>query len=129
MALAFIDLDGFKVINDRHTHDVGDHILQAVAHRLRTVMRHRGTVVRRGGDEFLALLEQLENETAGLEVVQRILAAVAEPIRHLGQEFGVTAGAGVAFCRATMQVDTDELVHRSDSAMYRVKRTRHCDPA
>ena len=117
LALAFLDLDDFKVINDRHTHDVGDHILQAVARRIRTVVRPHDTVVRWGGDEFLVLLEQLDHEAAGLAVVQRILAAVAEPIRYLDQEFAVTASFGVTFCPADVAIDVDQLVHRADSAM------------
>ena len=123
LALAFIDLDGFKVINDHYSHNVGDHVLQTVADRILTVVRPHDTVVRWGGDEFLVLLEQLDNETAGLEVGQRIVEAVAEPIRHLDQEFGVTASVGVAFCGAADEVDADELVRRADSAMYAVKRT------
>jgi diguanylate cyclase (GGDEF)-like protein len=68
------------------------------------------------------LLEQLDDEAAGLEVVQRILAAVAEPTRDLDREFAVTASLGVAFCPAADMVDADELVRQADSAMYRVKR-------
>jgi diguanylate cyclase (GGDEF)-like protein len=122
LALAFLDLDGFKVVNDRHTHHVGDHILQVVAHRIRKVVRPDDTVVRWGGDEFLVLFEQLDDETAGLELVQRVLSTVAEPIRHLDQEFAVTASLGVAFCPAGDRVDADELVRRADAAMYRSKR-------
>lgn len=122
LALAFLDLDGFKVVNDRHTHQVGDHILQVVAHRIRKVVRPDDTVVRWGGDEFLVLFEQLDDETAGLELVQRVLSTVAEPIRHLDQEFAVTASLGVAFCPAGDRVDADELVRRADAAMYRSKR-------
>jgi diguanylate cyclase (GGDEF)-like protein len=127
LALAFLDLDDFKVINDRHTHAVGDLILQAVARRIRTVVRPHDTVVRWGGDEFLVLLEQLDHEAAGLAVVQRILAAVAEPIRYLDQEFAVTASLGVTFCPVDVAIDVDQLVHRADSAMYRVKRIGHND--
>ena len=122
LALAFLDLDGFKVVNDRHTHNVGDHILQVVAHRIRNVVRPDDTVVRWGGDEFLVLFEQLEDETAALELVQRVLTAVAEPIGHLNQEFVVTASLGVVFCAAADEVDPDELVRRADAAMYRSKR-------
>ncbi len=123
MALAFIDLDGFKVINDHYSHDVGDLFLQVVARRLRTVVRPHDTVVRWGGDEFLVLLEDLDDEAAALAVGQRILAAVADPIQHGDQESSVTASVGVAFCRSADDVDADELVAQADSAMYRVKRT------
>ncbi len=121
LAVAFIDVDDFKTINDRYTHDVGDRILQAVAQRIRAVVRPHDTVVRWGGDEFLVLLEHLENEVAGLDVVQRILTAVAEPIRLGEREFAVTASLGVTFCHGVDHVDADELVGRADSAMYRAK--------
>lgn len=123
LALAFIDLDNFKVINDHHSHNVGDHILQVVTDRLRAVVRTHDTVIRWGGDEFIVLLEQLDDEPAGLEVAQRILQAVAEPIRYLDQDFAVTASVGLTFAQAVDEVDADELVRQADSAMYRVKRT------
>ena len=123
LALAFIDLDGFKGVNDRYLHEVGDLVLQTVARRLRTVVRPHDTVVRWGGDEFLVLLEQLDHETAALEVAQRIVAVVAEPIQLHGHECNVTASVGLAFCRAADEVDADGLVRQADSAMYRVKRT------
>jgi diguanylate cyclase (GGDEF)-like protein len=138
LALAFLDLDGFKVINDRHTHNVGDHILQVVARRIRHAVRPDDTVVRWGGDEFLVLFEQVEDEAAALELVQRVLTAVAEPIGHLNQVFVVTASLGVVFCAAADTVDPDELVRRADAAMYRSKRIGRnafavfdslCDPA
>ena len=122
-ALVFIDLDNFKTINDHHSHNVGDHILQVVTERLRAVVRTHDTVIRWGGDEFLVLLEQLDDEPAGLEVAQRILQAVAAPIRHLDQDFTVTASVGLTFAQAIDDVDADELVRQADSAMYRVKRT------
>ncbi|HEY5247068.1 MAG TPA: GGDEF domain-containing protein [Dermatophilaceae bacterium] len=122
LALVFIDLDRFKVINDNYSHDVGDHILQAGAHRIRTVIRPHDTVVRWGGDEFLVLLEDLDDEAAGTEVAQRISTAVAAPVLQSGQEFSVTASLGVTFCRAADEIDADELVRQADSAMYQVKR-------
>jgi diguanylate cyclase (GGDEF)-like protein len=125
LAVAFLDLDGFKVVNDSHTHDVGDRILQVVADRIRTAVRPEDTVVRWGGDEFLVLFAQLEDEPAGLKLVERVLAAVAEPILHLDQEFAVTASLGLAFCPASDKVDADELVRRADAAMYRSKRIGH----
>jgi diguanylate cyclase (GGDEF)-like protein len=122
MALAFLDLDGFKAINDVRSHEVGDHILQTVAQRIGTVVRPHDTVVRWGGDEFLVLLERLDDVNAALDVVRRILAVIEEPIGFLGQELNVTASLGVAFCRASDRVAADELVRWADSAMHRVKR-------
>jgi diguanylate cyclase (GGDEF)-like protein len=123
LALVFLDLDDFKTINDSHSHDVGDHVLEEVADRIRSAVRSHDTVVRWGGDEFLVLLEELDDEAAGLDAARRILAAVAAPIRHLGRELSVTASLGVAFRRADDEVGADELVRRADSAMYQAKRT------
>lgn len=122
LALAFIDLDGFKVINDTSSHDVGDLVLQGVAGRIRAVVRTHDTVVRWGGDEFIVLLEQLDDEAVAEDVAQRILEAAAEPIRHHDQEWRVTASVGLAFCRTVDKLDVDELVRQADSAMYRAKR-------
>lgn len=122
LALAFIDLDGFKVINDTNSHDVGDLVLKGVAGRIRTVVRPHDTVVRWGGDEFIVLLEQLDDQAVAEDVAQRILEAAAEPIRHHDQEWRVTASVGLAFCRAADKLDVDELVRQADSAMYRAKR-------
>jgi diguanylate cyclase (GGDEF)-like protein len=121
LALVFIDLDGFKVVNDRLSHATGDHVLQTVARRIRSVVRPDDTVVRWGGDEFLILLEDLDGETSGLDVVRRVSAAVAEPIDHLGHRLAVTASVGVVFQRPAEDVDADELVRRADAAMYQVK--------
>jgi diguanylate cyclase (GGDEF)-like protein len=122
LSLAFLDLDGFKVVNDRHTHHVGDHILQVVARRTRQAVRPDDTVVRWSADEFLVLFEQLDDERAGLALVRRVPRTVAEPIRHLDQDFAVTASLGVAFCPPGDQIDADELMRRADAAMYRSKR-------
>src|SRR4051794_1368957 len=121
LALVFIDLDGFKVVNDRLSHATGDHVLQTVARRIRSVVRPDDTVVRWGGDEFLILLEDLDGETSGLDVVRRVSAAVAEPIDHLGHRLAVTASVGVVFQRPAEDVDADDLVRRADAAMYQVK--------
>ena len=121
LALAFIDLDRFKAINDGFSHLVGDQVLTVVAQRIRSVVRPHDTVVRWGGDEFVVLFEHRDPDTDGLAVVERILAAVAEPIPHEGHELRVTASIGVAFQRPDDAFDADELVRRADVAMYSVK--------
>jgi diguanylate cyclase (GGDEF)-like protein len=121
-AVIFVDLDGFKAINDTHSHLAGDHLLLTVAHRIESVVRPHDTVVRWGGDEFLILLEQLEDRTAALAVAQRISSAIAEPIGYYRDEFHITASMGVAFHNDSDDIDADELVNRADAAMYRVKR-------
>jgi diguanylate cyclase (GGDEF)-like protein len=121
LALAFIDLDRFKHVNDGFSHLVGDRVLTTVAQRIRSVVRPHDTVVRWGGDEFLVLFEHLDADAHGLTVVERILAAVAEPVLHEGHELRVTASIGVAFQRPGDDFDADELVRRADLAMYSVK--------
>jgi diguanylate cyclase (GGDEF)-like protein len=122
MALAFIDLDDFKAINDDHSHAVGDHVLRTLAQRIQTAVRAHDTVARWGGDEFLVLLHPLSDEHAALGVVQRILAAVAEPITDLDNPVKVTASIGISFWTAAAPVEVEELVRRADAAMYEAKR-------
>ena len=127
MALVFVDLDGFKAVNDRHTHVMGDLVLTTVAQRLCKEVRPQDTVVRWGGDEFLVLLEQLDDEASALEVVRRLESAVAAPIAHLGEDVAVTASVGVVFHRPDDEIDGEELVRRADAAMYEVKRSGRSD--
>ena len=127
MALAFVDLDHFKAINDEHNHAVGDHVLRTVAERIQTAVRAHDTVARWGGDEFLVLLHPLANEHSALGAVQRILTAIAEPISVGGHTVSVTASIGVSFWTSDSQVEPSEMVRRADAAMYEVKRTRAND--
>jgi diguanylate cyclase (GGDEF)-like protein len=123
MALAFVDLDDFKVINDEHSHVTGDRVLRTVAQRIQTVVRAHDTVARWGGDEFVVLLHPLSDEHSALGVVRRILAAVAAPITDLGHTLKVTASVGLSFWTSDAPAEADELVRRADAAMYQVKRS------
>ncbi len=129
MALAFVDLDNFKTINDLHNHAMGDHVLRTVADRIQTAVRAHDTVARWGGDEFLVLLHPLANEHSALGAVQRILTAISEPITDRGHTVSVTASIGVSFWTSDSQVEPGEMVRRADAAMYEVKRTRANDYA
>jgi diguanylate cyclase (GGDEF)-like protein len=123
MAVVFVDLDKFKTINDRHSHDAGDHVLKVVASRIQALVRPHDTVVRWGGDEFLVLLEGgFDDETAALVVAHRITAAITKPIRRLGYDLSVTASLGVAISRAGELIGVDELITCADAAMYEAKR-------
>ena len=122
MALAFIDLDDFKAVNDAFSHAGGDRVLRTLAQRIETAVRAHDTVSRWGGDEFLVLLHPLSDEHSALRVVQRILAAVAEPITDLDHPVKVTASIGVSFWTSAAPVDAEELVRRADAAMYEAKR-------
>jgi diguanylate cyclase (GGDEF)-like protein len=122
MALAFLDLDGFKQINDRYSHTAGDYVLQTVASRLRDELRTGDRVARWGGDEFLVLLEDIGSERDARKLLQRMSAAVAEPISYAGQQLQVTASVGVALLDPNAEPNLEDLVRRADEAMYQVKR-------
>lgn len=129
LALVFIDLDGFKAVNDRLSHAAGDSLLRTVAHRIRDVVRPHDTVVRWGGDEFLIFLEDIDEE-ATLDVVRRVSSAAGEPITELGEDVRVTASVGVTFWRAADgPVAVDDLVKQADAAMYQVKHQGRNDYA
>ena len=122
MALAFLDLDGFKQVNDRHSHAAGDHVLQTVAARLHGQLRPGDRAARWGGDEFLVVLQNLDGEPDALLVLERLCAALAEPIHHAGHQLQVTASVGVALRHPAEQANLEKLVRRADAAMYQVKR-------
>ena len=122
MAVVFVDLDDFKLINDRHSHEAGDYVLKSVAHRIETVVRPHDTVARWGGDEFLVLLEQLTDEETGVAIAKRITTELATPLRRFGTDLTVTASVGVAFRYADDADEFGEVIKRADAAMYQVKQ-------
>lgn len=95
-ALLFLDLDGFKQINDALGHDAGDDLLREVAKRLEDALRRSDTVARMGGDEFMVLLPEVESPTQACIVARKIIAALAEPFMLLGEKFLVTASVGIS---------------------------------
>jgi diguanylate cyclase (GGDEF)-like protein/PAS domain S-box-containing protein len=121
LAVMFLDLDGFKAINDQLGHDIGDALLKIVATRLQSLVRRSDTVVRLGGDEFVILLDNPADEDFVAQVANRILAAVDKPFEVGGQWARVGLSIGIAMCR-TMNVDPAELIKQADGAMYAAKR-------
>ena len=123
LAVAFIDLDGFKPVNDRFGHDSGDAVLKAVAARAREALRESDYLARIGGDEFIAVLIDPE-PTAGLyPVFSRLLEAVNEPVAFGDHTLQVSASIGVALCPRGGEVpDTDFLIGEADQAMYAAKK-------
>jgi diguanylate cyclase (GGDEF)-like protein len=121
LAVLFIDLDGFKGVNDSLGHDAGDQLLIAVAQRLGTCVRPSDTVGRLGGDEFAVLLEDMKTADGATEVAERILTALREPTRVAGVDVAIGASIGIA-----VRSDGDDagtLLRHSDLAMYRAKES------
>ena len=123
VAIAFIDLDEFKDINDDYGHEAGDHVLVAVAERIKGSLRAHETVARLGGDEFVAVIGGLESEQDCLSAVGRILESVAEPIPYKGFALGVSASIGVTFHPQSIRYDGEQLLRQADQAMYHAKQS------
>jgi diguanylate cyclase (GGDEF)-like protein len=126
-ALACIDIDGFKHVNDSHGHAAGDALLQEIAARLSAHLRSNDTVARLGGDEFALVLEDLEDSQPALQLCEKLCAALGEPyaLSVSGHAIEVRVGAsiGIARYRADGHPDADEqLMQAADHAMYEAKR-------
>jgi diguanylate cyclase (GGDEF)-like protein len=120
ISVLFLDLDGFKDVNDRYGHDVGNSLLVAVAARLRSCVRPGDIVARMGGDEFTILLTRLESVAPAVEVAERIGQMLQEPFILGGNETRISTSIGIAIAAAD-DADPADLVRRADVAMYRAK--------
>jgi diguanylate cyclase (GGDEF)-like protein len=120
IAVLFLDLDGFKDVNDRFGHDVGNDLLVAVAGRLRSCVRPGDIVARMGGDEFTVLLTRLESVAPAVEVAERICAMLGDSFRLGSNEMAISASIGIAVAQAE-GADPGDLLRRADVAMYRAK--------
>ena len=120
VAVVFVDLDHFKLINDSLGHHVGDRLLLEVASRLKTCVRGNDTVVRQGGDEFVLVLAEQQGEDDILAVVSRLLDAVSQPWTDNGQEYGLSCSIGVS-CFPQDGDESGALLRSADAAMYQAK--------
>ena len=121
VTVLFVDLDGFKPVNDTYGHDAGDSVLKAVARRLRAVVPHVSVVARLGGDEFAILVEHLPDPGSAVDLARQVVDAVSQPIQiGSGTDVEVSCSIGVATTRGDCA--PAELVKRADEAMYRAKR-------
>jgi diguanylate cyclase (GGDEF)-like protein len=125
LAVLFLDLDDFKIINDTFGHDAGDRVLQTIAARVCTTLRKSDTAARLGGDEFAVLLEDIPHETVISQIVDQLLENISAPMWLDGREVSVECSIGIADVRSTddtrPSTTVDELLRNADVAMYQAK--------
>ena len=120
VGVLFIDLDGFKTINDRYGHQAGDEVLIETAKRFLACVRDTDVVARLGGDEFLIVLSDITDETATLRVAELILEAASQPYQFGADEATLSASVGIAFYPHHTD-NPDDLIKMADNAMYQAK--------
>jgi diguanylate cyclase (GGDEF)-like protein/PAS domain S-box-containing protein len=120
LAVLFLDLDRFKIINDSLGHTIGDQLLQAVASRVQACVRDSDTVARLGGDEFTVLLPRLHESDDAAPVAMKIIEAVRYPFHIEGREFFTTTSIGISLFPED-GVDAETLIKNADTAMYQAK--------
>jgi diguanylate cyclase (GGDEF)-like protein/PAS domain S-box-containing protein len=121
VAIVFIDLDGFKVINDSHGHDIGDEFLKQAANQLSGVLREGDTLSRFGGDEFVAVLDELSETSDSELIVSRMLESVSKIFEVKGKLLKTTASIGITFYPLNNS-SPDQLLRHADQAMYMAKQ-------
>ncbi len=117
----FLDLDHFKQINDSLGHHIGDLLLKQVAARMQTCVRATDTLCRQGGDEFLLMLDQIDDPKDAIHVAQKLVASVGRPYLIEGHTLDITTSIGIALCPDD-GFDAATLTHRADLAMYQAKQ-------
>jgi diguanylate cyclase (GGDEF)-like protein/PAS domain S-box-containing protein len=122
VAVVFIDLDGFKLVNDHKGHEVGDQLLVTVGERLRAVIRETDTVARFGGDEFAILCEGLSDYHRVVELAHRVQHALASPVLLAGDDDDLLVPASIGVAVLGDEVDVATLLGNADAAMYRAKQ-------
>lgn len=121
LALAYIDLDGFKEINDQFGHQVGDQVLIKLSDNMRRSLRESDTLARIGGDEFLAILPDLHAQADVEVLASRLMDAARQAIPHQGQMLSLSASMGISFYPQAQALDSDQLIRQADQAMYQAK--------
>ena len=122
LAMAFLDLDGFKAINDTHGHAAGDQLLVTLAQRMKEALREGDTLARLGGDEFVAVLLDLDELDDTTLILNRLLTAAAQPVLYGETMLQVSASLGVSFYPQAQMMDADQLMRQADQAMYQAKQ-------
>lgn len=125
VGMLFIDLDGFKQVNDSFGHEIGDRVLIETADRLSACLRKDETLARLGGDEFAVLIGSVDAHSGAIEVAERILEVVSAPIPGLPSDVRVGASIGIAL-RSNEGIEMSTLMRQADEAMYSAKRNGRC---
>lgn len=123
LAVVYLDLDGFKTINDAYGHEVGDQLLSTVAAHMQQSLRHQDILARLGGDEFVAILTELSDVEASIPALTRLLDTAAQPVQIDNLELQISASLGVTFFPQSDPIDADQLLRQADLAMYQAKLT------
>jgi len=123
LAVVFLDLDGFKTVNDTHGHEAGDFLLVTLAERMQEALRDSDTLARFGGDEFVTVLPDLATITSCTPVLTRLLQAAAQPVQYGQLTLQVSASLGVSFYPQAQEMDADQLLRQADQAMYQAKQS------
>lgn len=121
LAVAYLDLDGFKEINDVYGHDVGDKFLIELAKRFKTALRQEDTMARLVGDEFVAVLMDLNEDIDCIPLIERLLLASSTTVHIDGQMLKASGSVGVSFYPQEESLDADQLLRQADQAMYQAK--------
>lgn len=120
MALLFVDLDRFKLVNDSLGHEIGDKLLKAVAERMQSSVRESDTISRVGGDEFIILLSQIDTPEDAARVAQKIITALSQPYKIEEHELILTASVGISIYPDSAK-DASSLMRNADASMYSAK--------
>jgi diguanylate cyclase (GGDEF)-like protein len=125
LAVFYLDLDGFKEVNDRHGHAVGDRVLQVMARRLEAVLRATDVICRQGGDEFVVLVPQAGGEAELLGIAEKLIAACEAPLMEVGLTLRLSASIGIARYPEHGRT-VRQLLVAADRAMYAAKAQGGC---
>lgn len=119
-AVIYVDLDGFKHVNDHFGHEAGDRLLAQVATNFKKIVRQTDSVARIGGDEFIVLITDIDRETTLITKIEKLLAEASRPLDFKGHKVTVSASIGIALYPEHGE-DTETLLHHADQAMYQAK--------
>ena len=125
LAICFVDLDGFKAINDQHGHAIGDQVLVAISERIQTAIRPTDLVVRWGGDEFIVVFEGVQTSDLAMQLASRLLGIIGAPLQlNPSSPMRLFLGASIGIAiRFDQKLSATELIDRADRAMYQAKKS------